>query len=104
MGHKEVPVTQLRKKVLEELERRNYSQATARAYVGAIRRFAEHFHRSPEKLGIEHIRQYQLHLVQERKLQPRTVMIQMAALRFLFLKTLKRRYSRDDLPLPKTPR
>ncbi len=104
MGHKEVPVTQLRKRVLEELERRNYSQATARAYVGAIRRFAEHFHRSPEKLGVEHIRQYQLHLVQERKLQPRTVMIQMAALRFLFLKTLKRRYSRDDLPLPKTPR
>jgi len=104
VGHKEVPVTQLRKKVLEELERRNYSQATARAYVGAIRRFAEHFHRSPDQLGIEHVRQYQLHLVQERKLQPRTVMIQMAALRFLFLKTLKRRYSRDDLPLPKTPR
>src|ERR1700722_17809906 len=104
VGHKEVPVTQLRKRVLEELERRNYSQATARAYVGAIRRFAEHFHRSPDQLGIEHVRQYQLHLVQERKLQPRTVMIQMAALRFLFLKTLKRRYSREDLPLPKTPR
>ena len=97
-------MTQLRKKVLEELERRNYSQATASVYVGAIRRFAEHFHRSPDQLGIEHVRQYQLHLVQERKLQPRTVMIQMAALRFLFLKTLKRRYSRDDLPLPKTPR
>jgi integrase/recombinase XerD len=104
MGHKEVPVTQLRKKVLDELERRNYSQATARAYVGAIRRFAEYFHRSPDQLGLEHVREYQLHLVQERKLRPRTVMIQMAALRFLFLRTLKRRFSRDDLPLPKAPR
>jgi site-specific recombinase XerD len=94
-------VTQLRKRVLEELERRNYSQATARAYVGAIRRFAAFFHRSPDQLGPEHIRQYQLHLVQERRLHPRTVMLQMAALRFLFLKVLRRRYSRDDLPLPK---
>jgi hypothetical protein len=61
-------VTQLRKRVLEELERRNYSQATARAYVGAIRRFAAYFHRSPDLLGPEHVRQYQLHLFQERKL------------------------------------
>ena len=94
-------MTRLRKRVLEELERRNYSQATVRTYVGAIRRFAEYFHRSPDQLGPEQVRQYQLHMVQERKLHPRTVMIQMAALRFLYLKTLKRNYRRDDLPLPK---
>jgi hypothetical protein len=46
-------VTQLRKKVLEELKLRNYSQATAHAYVASIRRFAEYFHRSPEQLGRE---------------------------------------------------
>jgi integrase/recombinase XerD len=97
-------VTHLRKQVLDELERRNYSQATALAYVSAIRRFAEFFHCSPEALGPQHVRQYQLHLVQERKLRPRTVMQQMAALRFLYLKTLQRHYRRDDLPLPKTPR
>lgn len=96
-------MTQLRKRVLEELERRNYSQATARSYVGAIRRFAEYFHRSPEQLGPEQIREYQLHMV-HRGLRPRTVMIQMAALRFLFVKVLRRRYTRDDLPLPKTPK
>ena len=96
-------MTQLRKRVLEELERRNYSQATAHSYVGAIRRFAEYFHRSPEQLGPGQIREYQLQMMQ-RGLRPKTVMIQMAALRFLFLKVLKRRYSRDDLPLPKTPK
>jgi site-specific recombinase XerD len=89
--------------VLEELERRNYSQATARSYVGAIRRFAEFFHRSPDQLGPEQIREYQLHMVR-RGLAVKTVMIQMAALRFLFVKVLKRRYSRDDLPLPKSPK
>jgi integrase/recombinase XerD len=96
-------VTQLRKRVLEELERRNYSKATPHAYVGAIRRFAEYFHRSPEQLSTEQIREYQLHLVQ-RGLRPKTVMVQMAALRFLFLKVLKRRYRREDLPLPRSPK
>jgi integrase/recombinase XerD len=94
-------VTQLRKMVLDELVRRNYSQATAHAYIGAIRRFAKYFRRSPDQLGPEHIRRYQLYLVQERKLNPKSVRLQMSALRFLFRKVLKRRYSNDDLVLPK---
>jgi len=94
-------VTQLRKRVLEELERRNYSKATARAYVGAIQQFAEYFHRSPDKLGTEQIRQFQLHLFQERHLKPHTVLLCMSALRFLYLKVLKLPFHRDDLPLPK---
>jgi len=96
-------VTQLRKKVLEELERRNYSQATARFYVSAIRSFADFFHRSPDQLGIEHVRQYQVHLFEVKKLAPHSVMVQMCALRFLYLKVLRRPFQRDDLPLPKTP-
>ncbi len=96
-------MTQLRKRVLEELERRNYSHATAHAYVGAIRRFAEYFHRSPEQLGREHIRQYQTYLV-ERGLLAKSVRLQIAALRFLYLKVLRRNYSGDDMPLPKTQR
>jgi integrase/recombinase XerD len=97
-------VTQLRKRVLDELERRNYSKATADAYISAIWRFTKYFHRSPDQLGPVQVCQYQLHLVQECKLHPRTVMVQTAALRFLFLKVLKRRFSRDDLPLPRTLR
>jgi integrase/recombinase XerD len=57
-------------------------------------------HCSPDQLGTEHVREYQLDLIQ-RKLHPKSVMLQMAALRFLFLKVLKRQFSRDDLPLPK---
>ncbi len=94
-------MTQLRKRVLDELERRNYSQATVWSYVGAMRQFAVHFHRSPDQLGPEHVREYQLHLLQERKLHPRTVSGHTSALRFLFNKVLKQSLSRDDLPLPK---
>jgi site-specific recombinase XerD len=96
-------VTHLRKRLLEEIERRNYTQATAHAYVAAIRRFADYFHRSPEMLGIEHIREFQLYRI-ERKIKPRTIAVETSALRFLYNKVLRRRYSRDDLPLPRTHR
>jgi len=89
--------------VREELARRNYSQATARTYLSAIGLFAEHFGRSPEQLGREHIQQYQTSLVQ-RGLCPNSIQVQIAALRFLYLKVLRRRYSRDDMPLPKKHR
>ena len=96
-------MTQLRKRVLEELKRRNYSEATVERYVGAIRQFAEYFHRSPDQLGIPQVRQYQLHLFEEKSLAPHSVMVQMCALRFLYLKVLRRPFQRDDLPLPKIP-
>jgi integrase/recombinase XerD len=93
-------VTQLRKMTLEELERRNYSQATAQTYIDAIRRFAAHFHRSPDLLGPLEIREYQLHLYQ-RKLHPQTIRVHTSALRFFYRKVLRQRLSADDLPLPK---
>jgi integrase/recombinase XerD len=97
-------VTPIRRRMLEELQRRNYSSATIRAYILAARQFAEYFGKSPEKLGAEEIRRFQLYLLNEKKLAPGTVETRMAALRFLYKKTLKRRdLSYDDLIFPKTP-
>jgi site-specific recombinase XerD len=90
-------------RVLEELDRRNYSQATACAYVGAIARFAAYFHRSPDELGAEEIRHDQLHLV-DRNLHPRSIRLQTAALRFFYRKVLRRPLFADDAPLPKVVR
>ncbi len=89
--------------MLEELQRRNYSQETTRAYLRAVGAFARYFHRSPEKLGPEHIRQYQAHLFNVRKLAPKSVQQRTAALRFLFVKTLKRHYMVEHIPFPKIP-
>ena len=85
-------MTQLRDRMLEELERRNYAPGTARAYLFAVKQFAEHFHRAPDQLGAEHIREYQLYLFRERKLAAKTVSQRVAALRFFFVKTLKRHH------------
>jgi site-specific recombinase XerD len=65
-------VTHLRKLMLDELQRRNYAQNTVRAYIHAIEDFARYFHRSPDRLGPEHIREYQVHLFRDCKLSPGT--------------------------------
>jgi integrase/recombinase XerD len=95
-------VTQLRKKMLEELQRRNYSHRTAKTYVRIVRDFAEYFHQPPDKLGPEQIRQYQAHLFQARKLSPATVSQYVSALRFLFVKTLRRHFLAEYIPFPKS--
>ena len=87
--------------MLDELQRRNYSLNTVRTYLHAIEDFARYFGRSPYRLGPEYIRQYQVHLFRDRKLSDGTVEGRTAALRFLFVKTLKRPYIHDQIPFPK---
>jgi integrase/recombinase XerD len=97
-------VTHLRKLMLDELQRRNYSQNTVRSYIHAVEDFAKYFHRSPDRLGPNHIREYQVHLFRDCKLSPGTIEGRTAALRFLFVKTLRRPYLPDHIPFPKRQR
>lgn len=96
-------MTHLRKAMLEELQRRNLSQITIRIYLRAVEEFAQYFKVSPDRLRPEHIRQYQAHLFIDRKLDAISVAQQLSALRFFFLKTLKRPWMVQDLPTPKRP-
>ena len=96
-------VTHLRKTMLEELQRRNLSQLTAECYLRAVEEFALYYHRPPDQLGPEQIRQYQAHLFVDRKLDANTVCQHLSALRFFFIKTLKRRWTVEETPYPKRP-
>jgi len=98
-------MTLLRKRMLEELQRRNYTPETVRGYIIAVKQLAQYFGKSPDLLGAEEIRRFQLYLLTEKKLAPSTVKLRMAALRFLYQKTLKRRdLDFDDIPFPKAPK
>lgn len=97
-------MTNLRRRMLEELQRRNYSESTIRGYLRAVEQFAKHFGKSPDKLGPDELRSYQAYLLTERKLAVGSVVARVAALRFFFVRTLKRREFREELPYPKDRR
>jgi site-specific recombinase XerD len=94
-------VTDLRKTMLEELERRNYAQSTIRAYVSTIEDLSLYFHRPPNQLSPEQIREYQAYLFRERHLSANTVNQRVGALRFFYIKTLKQNWSVEETPYPK---
>src|SRR3974377_826371 len=85
----------------EEHQRFNYAEITTRHYIRTVEDFARHFHCSPDRLGPRHIREYQAALFQKRKLSPGTVTQRLAALRFFYIKTLKKAWSIADTPYPK---
>ena len=94
-------MTHLRTMMIEELVRRNYSEATRECYIRAVKEFARYFNCPPDKLGLEHIRIFQAHLFTDRKLSPNTVNQHLAALRFFFVKTLHRPWNTAETPYPR---
>jgi integrase/recombinase XerD len=97
-------MTRLRKMMLEELQRRNYSQDTTRHYIRTVEDFARRFKCPPDRLGPRHIREYQAELFQKCKLSPGTVTNRLSALRFFYTKTLKKAWSVAETPYPKKQR
>jgi integrase/recombinase XerD len=96
-------VTDSQKLMLEELERRNYSKTTTRAYLRTVEDLSRHFHRPAEQLNPEHIREYQAYLFRERRLTANTVNQRVGALRFFYNKTLKRGWPVEEIPYPRRP-
>lgn len=96
-------MTHLRKLLLDELQRRNYAESTAVAYVHALRQFAGYFKRPPDQLGSDEVSRYQLYLLRDLKRSPQTVKQHLAGIRFFYIHALKRRHVWTDIRYPKVP-
>ena len=97
-------MTALRQRMTEDMQVRNLALNTQLCYVQQVSLFARHFNKSPEDLGPEEIRTYQVYLTNEKKLAPGSVLIAVAALRFLYKISLKRDWPFDEvIPAPKKP-
>src|SRR4051812_16977473 len=102
-GHREggSPVSHLRQRMIEELQRRNFAETTIRLYVHGVEHFSQYFHLSPDQLGPEHILKYQAMLLSKLKFSPNTVIPRLGALRFFYIKVLKKNWSVVATPYPR---
>ena len=91
-------MTRLRQIMSDELVRRNYSEGTARCYLRSVTEYARYFDTPPDRLGPEHIREYTAHLFEVRQLSSSAVNQQVAALRFFYVKTIRKAWSVEDTP------
>jgi integrase/recombinase XerD len=97
-------MTLLRQRMIEDMQIRNLSPHTQTSYLQQVSLFARHFGQSPEVLGPDEIRAYQVYLTNEKKLAPGSIVIAVSALRFLYRVTLKKEWLVDDvIPAPKKP-
>ena len=97
-------MTALRQRMWEDLQIRHYSKTTIRLYLHAVTVFAQHFGKSPDQLDAEHIRRYQLFLVQEKKVSLSTFIQVVCALRFFYTHTLNQKIPIERIPFPRRER
>jgi len=97
-------MTPLRQRMIEDMQVRNLSPHTQSTYVLQVSLFARYFGKPPDQLGPEEIRSYQVYLTKEKKLATGSILIAVAALRFLYKITLHQDWTLPDIiPAPKKP-
>jgi site-specific recombinase XerD len=90
--------------MIEDLRVRNYAPGTIDLYVHSVARFAQHFGKSPDQLGPEHIREYQAFLVETKKASWSVFNQAVCALRFFYKVTLGESWLIEHIPFPKQER
>jgi integrase/recombinase XerD len=96
-------MTPLRRRMIDDMTLRNFSPSTIQTYVQCVARFAEHFHRSPEHLGEEQVREFLLQLLKKRRASMSYYNQTRCALRFFYRTTLGRADVADSLAPAKQP-
>src|ERR1017187_6078324 len=94
-------MTSLRQRMLEDLRIRNYAPSTVTCYIRAVAQFAKHFNRSPDHLGPDQIRSWQLYLLNEKGFKLPSYIQAISGLRFFYRTTLNSRIDVERIPFPR---
>jgi integrase/recombinase XerD len=97
-------MTRLRQRMLEDMQLRGLSARTQGAYLLAVRQLAEHFHRSPDQITEEELRQYFLYLANEKRVARATATIALCGIRFFCTHTLQREWTTLQFIRPRRER
>src|SRR5215204_6276131 len=98
------PMTEMRRRMEEELKLRGCSPRTHKTYVHWVRRFAEHYHQPPERMGTREVRAFLVHLLEDQKLSRPSLVQALCALKFFYVRVLHRPCELKDLRFAKGKR
>jgi integrase/recombinase XerD len=93
-------MTALRERMIEDLQLHGLSERTQQLYVLAVRQLAEYYHKSPDQIREEELRQYFLYLTNVKKVSPSTLTIAICAFKFLYEQTLQVQWTTFKLLRP----
>ena len=93
-------MTQLREHMIEDMQLRGLSARTQEHYVDAVRHLAQYFHRSPDQLNNENLREYFLYLTNEKKLSRSTTTVALCGIKFFYERTLQQQWPTLELVRP----
>lgn len=91
-------MSELRKRMIRDMELRNFSPTTQRGYLRAVTGLAEYYHRSPDRISTEEIQDYVVYLLSERKVAVGTCHAIITALRFFYIVTLEQNGASVTIP------
>jgi integrase/recombinase XerD len=90
-------MTVLRQRMIEDMQLRGLAPRTQEAYVAAVEQLAEHYHRPPDEIGEQELRQYLLYLQNEKRVSASTMTVALCGIKFLYQHTLRREWRLLDL-------
>ena len=93
-------MTELRRRMKEDLQLAGYSPRTQKSYIDTVRVLANYYHRSPDLLTQDEIRQFFLHMINERKSSGSSITVYLCGIKFFYETTLKRTWQVFDLIKP----
>jgi len=96
-------MTPLRQRMIDDMQLRNLAARTQKNYIAHVAGFAKYFGTSPDELDIEAVRQYQLYLLNQRKLSPESVNQYVSSVKFLYLITLEMPWTSEYFPRVRRP-
>ncbi len=91
-------MTELRKRMIRDMQVRNFSPMTQRSYLRSVAMLAKFYNRSPDKISFDEVHDYIAHLLVDRKIKVGTYHVNLTGLRFFYIVTLK--LDKDKVPLP----
>jgi integrase/recombinase XerD len=93
-------MTELRRRMKEDLQLAGYSPRTVASYIDTVRVLANHYHRSPDQITEDEIRRFFLYMINERKSSASSITVYLCGIKFFYETTLKRTWQIFDLIRP----